>query len=87
VALGTLEKFAVDADVVAAGVGFGAQYGDHLAVDLDSALLDHDLGTAAAGYAGSGENFLEALKFGGWTRRGSEIGIGGGVGFQAFFRG
>ena len=64
-ALGALEQLAVDADVVAAGVGLGAQYGDDLAVDLDAALLDHCLGAAAAGDAGGGENLLQALQLGG----------------------
>jgi hypothetical protein len=89
VALGTLEQLAVDADVVAGGVGLGAQHGDDLAVDLHAALLDHLLGAAAAGDAGSGENLLQALQFGGgrgWdsgsaTRRGPglqtpEFGVG-----------
>ena len=68
VALGALEQLAVDADVVAGGVGLGAQHGDHLAVDLDAALLDHGLGAAAAGDAGGGEDFLQAFEFGWGTR-------------------
>ena len=64
-ALGALQQLAVDADVVAAGVGFGAQHGDDFAVDLDAALLDHRLGAAAAGNAGGGENLLQPLELGG----------------------
>jgi hypothetical protein len=66
-ALGALQELAVDADVVAAGVSFGAQLSNDLAVDLDSALLDKLLGFAAAGYAGLGEDFLQAVELGGGT--------------------
>jgi hypothetical protein len=86
VALGALEQLAVYADVVAAGVGLGAQHGDHLAVDLHAALLDHALGAAAAGDTGSGENLLEALQLGRGTRLGSELRLGVGFGFFYRFR-
>jgi len=82
VALGTLEQLAVHADVVAGGVGLGAQHSDHLAVDLNAALLDHGLGAAAAGDSGGSKDFLEAFQFGRGTRRGSELGLGGGLSFR-----
>jgi hypothetical protein len=56
--LGALEELAVDANVVAASIGLGAQFGNDLAVDLDAALLDHRLGTASAGDTGGGKNLL-----------------------------
>jgi len=65
-----VEELAVDADVVAAGVGLGAQFRDGFAVYLDAALLDHLFGFAAAGDAGLGENLLEALELGGGTGAG-----------------
>ena len=57
-ALGPVQQLAVHADVVTAGVGLGAQYGDDFAIDLDASLLDHLLGVAAAGNACGGQNFL-----------------------------
>jgi hypothetical protein len=56
-----LQKLAVDADVVARGVGLEARSGDGLAVDLHVALGDELLGVAAAGNAGVGEDFLQAF--------------------------
>jgi hypothetical protein len=46
-ALGAVEELAVDANVVARGVSFGAELGDGLAVDLDAAGGDEFLGFAA----------------------------------------
>ncbi len=88
-ALGALEQLAVHADVVAGGVGLGAQHGDDLAVDLHAALLDHLLGAAAAGDTGGGENLLQALQLGGGTRLGNEhciaFGVFFGFGLRAVF--
>ena len=64
-ALGALEQLAVDANVVAGGIGLGAQHGDDFSVHLHAALLDHLLGFAAAGHAGLGQNFLQAFELGG----------------------
>ncbi len=57
-----VEEFAIDLDVVSGEVGFGAEGGDGLAIDLDAALEDDFLGVAAAGDASLGENFLEAFE-------------------------
>ena len=85
-----MQQLAVHADVVAAGVGLGAQLGDDFAVDLDAALLDQLFGAAAAGDAGLGHDLLEPLEFGGRTRLGGGSGLGvvfvgvfgGGVSFR-----
>jgi len=53
--LGAVEQLAVDADVVFGGVGAGAEFGD------DAAFEDDLFGLAAAGDAGLGEDFLEAV--------------------------
>ena len=60
--LGAMEELAVDANVVAGGVGFGAEFGDGLAVDLDAAAGDQLFGLAARGDAGGGNDFLQALR-------------------------
>ena len=71
-ALGALQQLAIHADVVAARIGLGSQHGDHFAIDLHAALLDHRLGAAAAGHAGSRKNLLQSLQLG----RGTRLGIG-----------
>jgi hypothetical protein len=58
-----VEELAVDADVVAMGVGFAAEFGDDLAVDLYAALGDEFFGVAAAGDSGLGKDLLKALEF------------------------
>jgi hypothetical protein len=60
--LGAVEELAVDADVVVGGVGFGAELGDGLAVDLDASGGDEFFGFAARGEAGGGDDFLQALR-------------------------
>ena len=60
--LGAVEELAVDADVVVGGVGFGAELGDGLAVDLDASGGDQLFGFAARGDAGGGNDFLQALR-------------------------
>jgi hypothetical protein len=57
-----VEELAVDADVVAGGVGFGAEFSDGLAVDLDASGGDQLFGFAARGDAGSGDDFLQSLR-------------------------
>jgi len=74
--LGTLQQFAVHAYVVAGGVRLGASLGHYFSVHLNAALLDKLLGLAAAGYAGLGKDFLEAIELGGRTRFGIELGLG-----------
>jgi len=69
--LGAVEEFAVDADVVAGGVGTGAELGDDLAVYDDAAFEDDGFGGAAAGDASLGEDLLETVALGGF-------GVGGG---------
>ena len=61
VRLGAAEELAVDADVVAGGVVAGAEGGDGGAVDLHAAFEDDLFGFAAGGYAGLGEDLLEAV--------------------------
>jgi len=61
-ALGGLDGLAVDADGVRVGIGFGAEFGDDLAVEGDAAGGDDFFGFAAGGDAGGGEDFLEALE-------------------------
>ena len=55
------EEFAGDADVVAGGVGFGAELGDDMAVDGDLSRGDEGLGVAAGGHSGAGDDFLQAF--------------------------
>jgi hypothetical protein len=74
-ALGAVQQFAVDADMVAASIGFGAKLGHCLAIHLDAALLDHLLGFSAAGYAGLGEDLLEPFQLGRGTGRRTSFGI------------
>ena len=61
-ALGAMEELAVDANVVAGGVRFGAEFGDGLAVDLDASGDDELFGLAARGDAGGGDDFLQTLR-------------------------
>jgi hypothetical protein len=51
-------------DLVGGGIGFGAEFGDDLAVDADLAGEDELLGVAARGDAGVGDDFLEAFEHG-----------------------
>ena len=73
-AFGALQQLAIHADVVAGGIGLGAQLGDNFAVYLHAALLDHLLGLAAAGDAGLGQDLLQAFEFGWGT--GFDFGLG-----------
>ena len=66
--LGALQQLAVHADVVAAGVSLGAERGDHFAVYLHAALLNHFFGFAAAGHSGLGQDLLQPLELRGRTR-------------------
>jgi len=84
-ALGAVEKLAIDADVIARGVGFGAEDRDNLAIDLDAALGDELFGVAAAGDAGLGEDLLEAIEVGRRHRLGCEFGLGVGGVFDCGF--
>ena len=72
--LRAVEEFAVDADVVASGVGARAELGDDLAVEDDAAFEDDGLCGTAAGDACLGENFLETVA----ARRVGVLGLGGG---------
>ena len=59
--LGLRQDFAIDADLVRKRIDAGAELGDDLAIDFDATVEDHLLALAAAGDAGSGENFLQTL--------------------------
>lgn len=56
-----LEKLAGNFDVVAGGVGLGAQLSDEAAVDGDEAGRDHLFGVASRGEAGASDDFLQAF--------------------------
>jgi len=71
---GPLEELAVDADVVLVRIGFGAELGDGLTVDLDAALQDDLFGLSAGGDAGLGEDLLEAIAALGTVLRGGSFG-------------
>ena len=58
---GRVDQAAIHFDVVAFQVGFGAEFGDHGAVDRDAAFQDDLLGLPAGGHAGLRENLLEPL--------------------------
>ena len=73
-ALGALEQLAIDANMVAAAVGLGAQLCDDFAVDLHPALLNEFLGLAAAGDTGLGQDFLQAFELNGGARLRIELG-------------
>jgi hypothetical protein len=85
-ALWTLQQLAVHADVIAARIRLGPQFGDNLAVDLDAALLDHPLGAAAAGHAGSCQDLLQPLQLGRRTRLGREFAFRLAFGLRGVFR-
>jgi hypothetical protein len=57
-----VQQLAVHANVVASGVGLGAESSDHLAVHLHAALGDHLLGAAAAGHTRLRKNLLQTLE-------------------------
>jgi hypothetical protein len=61
-ALRALQELAVDANVIANRVGLGAEFGHDFAVDLYTSFGDQFFGVAAAGDAGLGEDFLEAVQ-------------------------
>ncbi|MFZ0618459.1 MAG: hypothetical protein WAM01_07210, partial [Candidatus Acidiferrales bacterium] len=49
-------------DVIARGVGFGAEFGDGASVDGNQARGDKGFGVAARGQAGAGNDFLKAFE-------------------------
>jgi hypothetical protein len=57
--LRSVKQLSVNADVVAAGIGFGTKLGDDVAVNLNPSFGDHLLGMTAAGYASAGQDFLQ----------------------------
>jgi hypothetical protein len=63
-ALSGLDGFAVDEDGVCLGIGFGAEFGDNLAVKRDAAGGNDFFGFAAGRDTGGGEDFLEAGEHG-----------------------
>jgi hypothetical protein len=60
-----MDPLPVDADVVAIGVGFGAQFEDGRAVDRHASVRDERFGRAPGGDARRGEDLLKAVA-GGW---------------------
>ena len=69
-ALGALQQLAIDANMVAGGVGLGAKRGDDLTVNLNATAGDHLFCMTAARDAGLGKDFLQPFEFGsrGFTR-------------------
>jgi len=60
-ALGALEEFAVDADVIHCRIRFASQFGDDQPVYGHESARDDLLCFAARGNSGSGDNFLQAF--------------------------
>src|SRR5262249_6590551 len=61
VTLGTVEEFAVDADVIAFGIGFAAEFADDLSVNRDEAAGDELFSFAPRGDSSGGDDFLQAF--------------------------
>src|SRR5262249_2183946 len=61
VALLTVKKFAVNANVVAVRIGLAAQLRDSLPVDLHADRGDQLFGLAARGDSGTSDDFLQAF--------------------------
>ena len=59
--LGPLQQFAIDAYVVLFRIGLGAEFGDHLTIDLHAAGNDHFFGLAAGCNPGSSDNLLQTF--------------------------
>jgi hypothetical protein len=53
-----VQQFAIDSDMIAFLVGFGAQLGDRLSVDRDPSRGDQFFALAPRGYACRGHDFL-----------------------------
>src|SRR5271165_1306762 len=60
-ALGTLQQFAIDADVIARRVGLGTQLGYDFPVDLHASGEDNLLSLAARANSGRGDDLLQPL--------------------------
>ena len=60
-----LQQLAVDADVVAGGIGLGAEFRDDLAIHLHAAFGNQVLGMTAAGDSGLRQDLLQAFKLAG----------------------
>jgi hypothetical protein len=56
-----VENRAVDADFLGGRIDPGAQFGDHLPIDFDAALLDQFFALPAASQPGGGEDLLKAI--------------------------
>jgi hypothetical protein len=80
-ALGALQQFAIDADVVTGGVGFGTEFGNDFAVHLYAARRDQIFSGTAAGNSSLGQDFLQTLKLA-WY-----FWLGDGIDFLVGFRG
>jgi hypothetical protein len=72
-ALGALQQFAVDANMIAGGISLGAEFRDDFAVHLHASLGDQIFGVPAARNSGLGENLLQALEFARDFRLGNEV--------------
>jgi len=57
-----VQQLAIDANMVALGIGFAPQLSDDLAVHRDQTRFDHLFGRAPRGNSGSGNNFLQTLR-------------------------
>ena len=70
-----MQELSINADVIAADVGLGAELSDHGAVNLHSAFLNHLLGLATAGHTGLRKDLLQAFGLSGRARDGGETGL------------
>jgi hypothetical protein len=58
--LGLAEDFAIDADFLTFGIDAGAEFGDDVAINLDTAFADEVFAIAPAADTRGGEDLLQA---------------------------
>ncbi len=57
-----MQQLAIDTDMIACGIGLGAEFGNDFAVHLHATLGDQILGVSTAGDAGLRENLLQPFE-------------------------
>ena len=62
VPFGTMQQLAVDADVVAIGIGLGTKFRDNFSVDRDASANDQLLGFSPGSDSSGCDDFLEAFR-------------------------